>query len=73
MDTFTWTTPNATLKEQPRVLSAKFGDGYGQDSPDGLNADLQTWDLVFEDEYAADIVGMRDFLKGKKEIGRAHV
>ena len=33
---------------QPRVLSAKFGDGYEQRSADGINADLQSWELNFE-------------------------
>jgi len=65
MEIFTWQTDKFTLAEEPRVLTAQFGDGYRQDSPDGLNADLQALELTFEDIYAVDALAMRAFLKAR--------
>jgi phage-related protein len=62
MELFIWTTPNAKLKEKPRVKTAQFGDGYGQDSADGLNALLQQWSLKFEDIYPHEGLAIRAFL-----------
>lgn len=31
-----------------RTLSAKFGDGYSQEVPDGINTKETAWDLVYE-------------------------
>lgn len=48
MPTFTYQpsfSPTSTRK--PRILSAKFGDGYEQRSADGLHPDLQSWQLSF--------------------------
>lgn len=66
MEIFTWITPDCILKRKPRVLSAQFGDGYGQDSPDGLNANLQTWELTFEDIYKHDGIAIDEFLTARK-------
>lgn len=68
MELFTWTTPNAKLKDKPRVLTAQFGDGYGQDSPDGLNALPQQWSLKFEDIYAHEALAIRAFLVARKGV-----
>jgi len=48
MELFKWMPTSAELSRNPRVKSAQFGDGYGQDSPDGLNANLKTWELSFK-------------------------
>lgn len=66
MEVFTWFTGDAKLKEKPRVLTAQFGDGYGQDSPDGLNAIMQVWNLRYEDRYAYEVRAIRDFLVARK-------
>ena len=68
MKVFVWYTNNAQLKEKPRILSAQFGDGYSQDSEDGLNADLQTWELVFDDVHAYVALEIRAFLKARKAV-----
>lgn len=45
---FDWAeSPGAQLSEQPRVLESKFGDGYVQTAPDGLNPISQQWRLPF--------------------------
>lgn len=37
-----------SLRKQPRVVSATFGDGYSMDQPDGINSNLRRFDLTFE-------------------------
>lgn len=45
---FDWVESASTaLTEEPRVLETRFGDGYGQRSPDGLNPIAQMWELRF--------------------------
>ena len=59
METFTHKpTLSPELNRQPRVLSAKFGDGYAQEAADGINNNQETWSLVFngiDDTTAAAI------------------
>ncbi len=48
MSTFTWSpAPGATESVEPRVSSAKFGDGYEQRVGDGINTRPRTWSLNF--------------------------
>lgn len=60
MAVFDWQeSSKVTLEEAPRVLRARFGDGYEQRAPDGINNRPQLWDLVFEQvdaDVAADIL-----------------
>lgn len=50
-------------KEQaPRVLTARFGDGYSQDIPDGINHILEKWSLSFTLRTKAVIDTIDDFL-----------
>lgn len=37
----------STRKRSNRVLSAQFGDGYSQETPDGINANYDTWSIVY--------------------------
>jgi phage-related protein len=47
-ETFTWyPDANHTLDVEPRVASAKFGDGYEQRVPKGINTTLDKWALTF--------------------------
>lgn len=39
-------SPGTSLNERPRVASTRFGDGYEQRAPDGLNPITQTWSVV---------------------------
>jgi phage-related protein len=66
MEFFTWITPDAKLSKKPRIVGADFGDGYSQESPDGINADLETWALVFDDRYAEEVLAMNSFLTARK-------
>ena len=56
MSTFTWTPDiGASMKRTPRIRSVKFGDGYEQRGPDGIHADLQSWDVTFQDRTTEEI------------------
>lgn len=56
-ETFTWQPagPGAQGDIDLRVREAKFGDGYSQAVPDGINNKVQQWPLKF--------VGDRDTIK----------
>lgn len=52
MDTFSYKAYKATqVSAEPRVLRAQFGDGYAQTAPDGLNAYLRRWSVVWSNIY----------------------
>ena len=55
MATFTTNAAyGAENTRKPRILSAKFGDGYEQRSADGINADLDSWRLSFPNVKSTD-------------------
>lgn len=58
MDTFTY-IPSASTRgtAKPRKLKAQFGDGYMQESSDGINAQLRQWELVFTDIHVTEGTG----------------
>lgn len=61
-------SPGTSLEEEPRVRGAKFGDGYEQLAPEGLNTIMQMWPLQFNDvapEVAADMIA---FLRAHKGV-----
>lgn len=45
---------------------AKFGDGYEQATPNGLNNVLEKWNLTFKDIPEATYVAIKAFLKTHK-------
>jgi phage-related protein len=45
-----------------RTLTAQFGDGYRQDTPDGLNFQIDSWNLAFENLNSTDTTAVRVFL-----------
>ncbi len=48
MATFAWAeSSSSALEEAPRVAETKYGDGYAERAPDGLNATKQAWSLTF--------------------------
>ena len=50
-----------------RTLSAKLGDGYSQEVPDGINTKETVWDLVFPNlttEEADELLGVLDAVGG---------
>jgi phage-related protein len=65
METFAWLPTQATLKRKPRTLNARFGDGYEQRAQDGLNADLQVWEVKFENCHGPIALAIDDFLAAR--------
>ena len=44
---FTWPISSQTqMSMKPRVLSAQFGDGYEQRTLDGINNELEAWQVT---------------------------
>jgi len=63
---FTWVPDRGTsTKSKPRVLRAKFGDGYEQRAPDGLNSNNKSWSLVFVNRPEAEGTAITAFLDDK--------
>lgn len=63
LEIFDWVpTYGAELGVTPALLTAKFGDGYSQDTPDGINNQMEVWGLTFTKfpDVADDII---NFLK----------
>lgn len=45
---FAWAeSPGTSKTTQPRLATSKFGDGYEEIAPDGLNAMAAEWQLSF--------------------------
>ena len=48
MATFAWAeSASSALEEAPRINELRYGDGYSETSPDGLNPMQQAWSLQF--------------------------
>lgn len=66
MATFTWIPAKANLQEHARVNSSKFGDGYEQRRPAGINAISQQWSLFFVCQNVAVAQAILNFLRAHK-------
>lgn len=48
METFHWKIkPGMTVNSEPRVTAVKYGDGYEQRKPAGINTDLKKYGVTF--------------------------
>lgn len=56
----------ATQQREPRIRSAKFGDGYEQRAPDGINFMPQVWEVPFDGVDNAIADEMVAFLEAQK-------
>lgn len=69
MAVFDWAeSSRINLDEQPKVLANRYGDGYEQRAPDGINNLAQVWDLNFEqvdNPIADDIIA---FLRARAGV-----
>lgn len=69
MEEFTW-SPRISAKGASnfRVLKAQFGDGYSQQVGDGINTEVQSWELEFTgpESYVNPIVSFLRRHKGYK-------
>ena len=66
----TYATPDKQLTKtsNPRVLTAKFGDGYEQRVADGINTLNETYSLTFKHRAKADIDDIVLFLDTQKNV-----
>ena len=53
---------------KPRVLQAKFGDGYEMRVRDGINNTPREWSLSFKTRTKADIDNLYDFFNGLASV-----
>lgn len=53
---------------RPRVLEARFGDGYSQRVSDGLNTIMESWSLSFQNRSIVDINLIKTFLEFKNGV-----
>lgn len=66
----------SNLDQQPRVLTTKFGDGYESRIDDGINNNLLTIKLTFEQRSLAEITAIIHFLttrNGKESFIYTHL
>ena len=62
-----------SLDEEPRVRASRFGDGYEQRAPDGINAQGQSWSLQFNGVDNAIADEMVAFLRANGIAGFDYV
>ena len=63
MAVLTWIPAiNAQKAVKPRVLQAKFGDGYSQRAADGLNTMLRSYTVQFSNRDKAESDAIEAFL-----------
>lgn len=63
MSTFTHTPEFGAPKQvRPRVSAIKFGDGYEQRVAQGLNTQLEVWNLTFANRDEEEANEIDDFL-----------
>ena len=56
------------ITPQRRVLSARFGNGYGQTAEDGINTDESTYNITWENVPVKDADEIYNFLAAKLMI-----
>tara|TARA_B100001057_G_C22335678_1_gene751267 strand:- start:238 stop:618 length:381 start_codon:yes stop_codon:yes gene_type:complete len=66
----TYATPDKQLTKtsSPRVLTAKFGDGYEQRIADGINVLEETYSLSFKNRTKEEIDDIAAFLDTKQNV-----
>ena len=65
-DTFTWRAETQSNGSgEFAMLTAKFGDGYEQSVPDGINNERQKWSVTVSG-YAAYVQAALDFIRAQK-------
>lgn len=69
MATFTWTPDFQSGKDaKPDVKKIKFGDGYEQRSSFGMNTNLKTYPVTFNNRDISEIDAIDAFLEARGAI-----
>lgn len=65
-------TPDKSMSKSvsPRVLTAKFGDGYEQRIANGINSIDETYSLTFKTRTKEDIDDIVVFLDAQKNVSK---
>jgi phage-related protein len=67
-DTFTWKAQvNSSGDGEFLMSSSKFGDGYSQDVPNGLNSETQAWSVQVEG-VKSKVQPVLDFIRSHKGV-----
>lgn len=70
MATFNYGVAQGASKDiTPRVLSAKFGDGYEQRVGDGINIRPRMWSITLQSKSVATINAAEAFLEARADLG----
>ncbi|AUH50985.1 hypothetical protein CXB49_09265 [Chromobacterium sp. ATCC 53434] len=68
-DVFTWTpSVNMETETAPAVTVSKFGDGYSQRAPAGINSLVDTFNLAFNNRTPAEITAIDAFLTKQRGV-----
>lgn len=59
---------NLRLSSKPRVLTAKFGDGYEQRIADGINTNEQSFSISFNNRLDTEIDKIAEFFEQKNAV-----
>lgn len=59
-------SPSSSDTTEYKTLSVVFGNGYQQDLPDGINDEIVTWNLVYENINKTDYDTLVSVLKAAK-------
>jgi phage-related protein len=51
------------MKREPRLITAKFGDGYEQNTPDGINNVKEVWNVTWDNLTSADCATLENTWK----------
>lgn len=54
-------TSNSTKQVKNRDLKAQFGNGYSQNTKDGINSDIDVWKIEIAPAEGADLVELDNF------------
>lgn len=66
MATFDFTPDYSPVKsKKPEVSTVKFGDGYEQRYPKGINNNPESWSLQFNQREQSEIQAIEDFLDAR--------
>jgi phage-related protein len=65
-NTFSWVPSySSDLSVQTRIRQVRFGDGYAQQSPDGLNNQPESYSLVFDKRSKTEAAQIAAFLRAE--------
>jgi phage-related protein len=55
-------TTQSTLSTSNRIISAQYGNGFEQIAPDGLNSNIDTWDIIYAPLEGTDLTTLLTFI-----------